>query len=258
VTVPESAVNLNGHMGLHNNWDVHAGGTYGGFGTTCCDRCTRGGPLLGQSPALYPWGGFNTDSRRAVSGGMWVNLGFWDEGRSTNSSFGPHLSLRLSTSLTFSLGGNLYRADDHTQWLANFTDALGTTHHAFAPLDQRTVSLNARVSRTATPDLALELYGEPFASSGTFSDVRELSATPGAVAYDARFRAYTPPAGTALSFSYRQLKTNTVLRWSTCPDRRSSWCGRTGEKPIRRTRPAAPGARTSGSCSTCPPTTRSW
>jgi hypothetical protein len=115
------------------------------------------------------------------------------------------------------LGASLYRADDDSQWLGNFTDGSGTTHHAFAHLDQRTLSMNVRVRYTLSPDLTLELYGEPFASSGTYTDVRELSATPGASEYDDRFVTYTPPGGTALSFNYRQLRTNTVLRWEYLP-----------------------------------------
>jgi hypothetical protein len=213
----ESSVNANGHVGLHNNWDIHAGGTYRGFGATSCDRCTRGGPLLRESPGLFPWFGFNADSRRTVQPGMWVNLGYWDEGRSRNSSLGPYLNFRLSTSLNVNLGMEVYRADDHTQWLGNFTDSLGVTHHAFAHLDQRTVSFNVRVNYTAMPDLTFQFYGEPFASSGSYSDVRELSSTPSAESYVARFEPYTPPTGTAMSFSFRQVRTNAVLRWEYSP-----------------------------------------
>lgn len=103
----ESAVNLNDHVGLHNNWDVHGGGTYSGFGATYCDRCTRGGPLLRRSPGLYPWFGFNGDARRTVQPGMWVNLGRWDGGRSRSSSLGPYLNSRFSTRLSLQVGGNL-------------------------------------------------------------------------------------------------------------------------------------------------------
>jgi hypothetical protein len=213
----DSAVNANAHMGLHNNWDVHAGGTIGRLGGPWCDRCTRGGPLLRRSPGYFPWFGFNADGRRLVQPGMWVNLGFWDDGRSRNSSLSPYLNFRLSTRMTIRLGAGLYRADDHTQWLGNFTDSGGTTHYAFAHLDQRTVSMNLRVRYTLTPDVTFELYAEPFASSGIYSDLREVSATPGASDYDARFQPYTPPAGTPLSFSYRQLRTNTVLRWEYRP-----------------------------------------
>jgi len=213
----ESGVNVNSHMGLHNNWDVHAGGTFQGLGAIACDRCTRGGPPLRQSGGLYPWFGFNADSRRMIQPGVWVNLGFWDDGRSHSASIEPYLAFQLSTRLTARLGSRVYRANDNTQWLGNFTDGLGVTHYGFARLDQRTVSLNLRVSYTATPDLTLEIYGEPFASSGLYSDVRELSATPEAARYDARFQAYTPPAETAMSFAFRQLRTNTVVRWEYEP-----------------------------------------
>ncbi len=213
----ESAVNVNGHMGLHNNWDVHAGATLQGFGSVACDRCTRGGPPLRQSRGFFPWFGFNADSRRLVQPGVWVNLAYWDDGRSRSSSVEPYLAFQLSTRLTARLGARVYRANDNTQWLDNFTDSAGATHYAFAHLNQRTVSFNARMSYTATPDLTLEFYGEPFASSGLYSDVREVSATPRAADYDARFEPYTPPDGTAMSFSFRQLRTNTVLRWEYEP-----------------------------------------
>lgn len=152
-----------------------------------------------------------------MSTGAWVNLGRWDEGRSTSMSLSPYVGIRFSTSLTANLGASLYRADDDSQWLDNFTDGSGSTHHAFAHLDQRTVSFNTRVSYTATPELTLELYAEPFTSSGIYSDVRELSGDPGAGAYVDRFQAYAPPAGTAMSFSFRQIRTNTVLRWEYSP-----------------------------------------
>ena len=213
----EGAVNLNAHMGLHNNWDVHAGGTIGRLGGAFCDRCTRGGPLLRRDTGIFPWFGFNADGRRKIQPGMWVNLGYWDAGRSRNMSLGPYLNFRLSSQLTLNLGANFFRADDDSQWIGNFTDAGGGTHHAFAHLDQRTVSFNLRVNYTMTPDLTFEFYGEPFASSGVYSDVRELSADPAAWAYDARFQPYTPPGGTDTSFSFRQIRTNAVLRWEYLP-----------------------------------------
>ena len=213
----ESSVNLNGHMGLHNNWDVHAGGTLNRLGGAFCDRCSRGGPLVRREMGFFPWFGFNADSRRTIQPGMWVNLGFWDGGRSRNMSLGPYLNFRLSSRFTVNLGTNFFRADDDGQWIGNFTDAGGTTHHAFAHLDQRTVSFNVRVNYTVTPDLTFEFYGEPFASNGVYSDVRELSATPDSWSYDARFQPYAPPPDTETSFTIRQVRTNAVLRWEYLP-----------------------------------------
>ena len=215
-TRTEAAVNFNGHVGLHNNWNLHAGSTVGGLTETYCDRCTRGGPVLRQSRSVYPWFGVNGDNRRTLVPGMWVNLGFWDEGASRSRSLSPYLDIRVSSSLRANLGFSFYEADNDSQWLDNFTDEAGTTHYAFAHLDQRTVSMNLRLTYTATPDLSFEFYGEPFASSGAYTDVREVAA-PTAAVYAERFAPYTPPDETALSFSSRQLRTNAVLRWEYRP-----------------------------------------
>ncbi len=212
----ENAWNFNGHIGLHNNWNFHAGATIGSLGETYCDRCTRGGPALRDSRGIFPWFGMNGDSRRMLVPGFWVNLSHQDEGRSTSISFSPYLQIQASTSLRASLGTNLYRAKSNTQWYGNFADA-GTTHYTFARLDQRTVSMTVRLNYAATPDLTFEFYGEPFASSGTYSAFREVSDTPDAERYADRFQPYTPPGTPTTTFSYRQLRTNAVVRWEYRP-----------------------------------------
>ena len=62
-------------------------------------------------------------------------------------------------------------------------------------------------------NLTIEMCAEPFASSGTYSNVRQLSATPEAAAYAARFNPYAPPAGTATRFNFLQLQSSLVMRW---------------------------------------------
>jgi uncharacterized protein DUF5916/cellulose/xylan binding protein with CBM9 domain len=213
----ENAVNFNGHMGLNNNWDMHLGSTVGALTKSYCDRCTRGGPLLRQSRGIYPWGGLNTDSRRTISGGVWVNLWFTDEGHSSGSSLSPYLNIRLSTRLQANIGTGFSRDKNNTQWYGNFTDSAGPTHYSFARLDQQTVSMSARLNYTLTPDLTFEFYGQPFVATGTYSNVREVSATPDADAYADRFQPYVAPAGSQTSFKYTQLRTNTVVRWEYRP-----------------------------------------
>jgi hypothetical protein len=213
----DNAVNVNGHMGLKNNWDVHMGGTFSGITPTFCDRCTRGGPALRQSRGIFPWGGFNTDSRRIVSGGMWTNLSFADGGETHSASFSPYVNVRVSTQFQANVGVNASRSQNNTQWYDNFVDAGGATHYTFAHLSQRTVSMNTRLNYTATPNLTFEFYGEPFVTTGTYSDIREVSATPDAAEYDDRFQPYTPPAGSKTMFKYTQLRTNAVVRWEYRP-----------------------------------------
>jgi hypothetical protein len=212
----ENAFNTNGHLGFKNNWNIHAGGTIDGVGETYCDRCTRGGPAIRRDGGFYPWGGINGDSRKKIIPYFWVNYGRWDGGRSNYWNIGPSLDLRFSTRLNASVGANFDKTLDNTQWFGNFEDG-ATTHYTFAHLDQRTVSMNMRLNYTARPNLTVEFYGEPFATSGTYSDVREISATPGASSYDDRFTPFTPPADADLEFSYIQLRTNTVMRWEYRP-----------------------------------------
>jgi uncharacterized protein DUF5916/cellulose/xylan binding protein with CBM9 domain len=215
----ENALNFNGHMGLRNNWDVHLGGTVNKLTDSYCDRCTRGGPALRASRGFYPWGGVNTDSRKTVSGGMWVNLSYTDEGKTKGSSLEPYITLRLSSQFQLNVGAAFKRDHNNTQWFGNFDDGAGAglTHYSFGHLDQRTTSMNVRLNYTMTPDLTLELYGQPFVATGVYSDFREISATPGADSYDARFQPYTPPPTEETRFKITELITNSVLRWEYRP-----------------------------------------
>jgi hypothetical protein len=213
----ENALNFNGHMGLNNNWDVHLGGTIGGMGRSFCDRCTRGGPVVRASRGFFPWGGVNTDSRRIVSGGMWFNAWYTDEGKSTGTNLSPYVSVRLGTRLQANIGTGITSDRNNTQWYGNFTDDLGVTHYTFARLKQRTVSMSTRLNYTATRNLTFEFYGQPFVSTGTYSDIRELSDTPDADDYDARYRPYTAPASASTHFKFKQLRSNAVARWEYRP-----------------------------------------
>ena len=214
----ENALNVNGHMGFMNNWDAHLGGTVGKLTPSYCDRCTRGGPVLRQSRSFSPWGGINTDGRQMVSAGLWVNLWFNDGGKSQGASFSPYVNIHPSSSLQLSFSPGITRDHPNTQWFGNLTDsATGVTHYTFAHLDQRTVSMSTRVTYTMTPNLTFEFYGQPFVSTGQYSDVRELSANPRAAAYDDRFKAYAVDTATSMSFKAAQLRTNSVVRWEYRP-----------------------------------------
>jgi hypothetical protein len=155
---------------------------------------------------------------------MWTNLWFGDEGKSNGYNLSPYVNLRFSTQFQLNLGPNFTRDHNNTQWFGNFSDTTGATgatagltHYSFAHLDQRTISLSMRLNYTATPNLTFEFYGQPFVSTGTYSDFREVSSTPGADKYDDRFVSYTPPTGSKTQFKYTQLRTNTVVRWEYRP-----------------------------------------
>lgn len=212
----QNAFNFNTHVGLLNNWDIHGGLGIQGLGRSFCDRCTRGGPLLRRSRGIYPWFGVNTDGRARVAGGMWVNFGTDDEGNSTGNGFSPYVNFRLSPQFQLNVGTDF--GNDHldAQWFGNFTQA-GVTHYSFAHLDQQTTAMSVRMNYTVTRDLSFELYGQPFVAKGTYSNIREISSTPDADSYDARFKPFTPPAGAQTQFKVTELIANSVVRWEYRP-----------------------------------------
>jgi len=217
----EQALNTNLHVQFRNNWYLHVGGTAGQLGATYCDRnCTRGGPAVRESPYAAPWIEVQGDQRSIVFPDVFAQYVGGDEGRTHSAYLSPSANIRVSTQATLSVGLNYSRNRDNTQWYGNFPDtgAVGVTHYTFAHLDQTTRGLTLRLDYTASPTLTLQLYGSPFISKGTFSNVREL-ANARAADYAARF---TPYGDTAVTnnpggFNFKQFNSNTVLRWEYKP-----------------------------------------
>jgi hypothetical protein len=213
----ENALNFNGHMGINNNWDFHAGGTMSRLTESYDDRETRGGPPLRQSRRFSPWAGFNTDSRKMISGGIFANWTFADEGKTDGLFLDPYVTFRLGSPFQLTIGGGIGRDHNDSQWFGNFTDTQDVTHYSFGHLDYQETSISARVNYTMTPNLTFELYARPFRATGVYSNFREVSATPGAEDYDARFRPYTPPPSEDTQFKFTALISNSVVRWEFRP-----------------------------------------
>jgi hypothetical protein len=207
-------VNTNAHMELPFNWWVHAGGTWYGLGEVYCDRCARGGPALRTDQGVSVWGGFEGDERRTFTPGLWVNYNRKDGGRSRSFSLSPEVGARISSGLSASLGASVGRNRDDRQWYGNLTGGGGATHYTFAHLEQETLALTGRVDFTATPNLTLQVYAQPFITKGTYTDLRELD-QPRAASYDDRFTPYT--AVTPTGFNFQDFNSNVVLRWEYRP-----------------------------------------
>jgi hypothetical protein len=85
----------------------------------------------------------------------------------------------------------------------------------FARIDQQTVAMTFRMDYTATKTLTLQVYAQPFVSKGSWSNLRELSATPRAGAYDDRYQPY---AGIMpQDFNSKFFNSNVVVRWEYRP-----------------------------------------
>ena len=210
-------INSNGGITLANNQFVNYSVSMGGLPGSFCDECARGGPAVRMSPNyelnLY----WTADARKPI-----VPYASWggsrgDEGRSSRTGFEVGTELRLRPNLQMSLSADASRNGDDIAWFNNFVDGGGATHYTFAQLDQHTRSASVRLNYTATPTLSFQLFAQPFVTRGRYTDVRELSATPRAEEYDARYAAYAPPAGSGRDFNIKDLRSNSVVRWEFRP-----------------------------------------
>jgi hypothetical protein len=215
----EAAYNTNLHITAKNNSSWNIGGTIGQLGTTFDDRSARGGPAIRQDPYFAPWASISGDDRRSIVPVMSVNVFKGDIGHNSSFSASPEIDYKVSGRFSSALAFNWSTNIADNQWFGNFLDSTGATHYTFAHLDQTTTSATIRINYTFSPTISLQGYTQPFVSKGTYSSVRQLSATPRASAYADRFAPYDNPSVTndPGGFNFKEFQSNLVLRWEYHP-----------------------------------------
>jgi hypothetical protein len=214
----ERAVNTNVHVILRDSWGVNFGSTWGQLGATYCDACARGGPAVRQDPYLSSWVYIQGDDRKHLWANLSVNVFNGGAGHSEQLQLGPEIDFKVGTRANGSLAYNWSRNIVDYQWYGNYTTA-GVNHYTFAHLSQRTAGVTARFDYIVTRDITLQVYAQPFVSKGTFSNVRELSATPRAPSYGDRYQPYADTSVTNHpgGFNFKQFRSNVVFRWEYRP-----------------------------------------
>ena len=206
------------------------------------DRLTRGGPVV-QRPGFNYWqASISTDSRKNVV--FSVNPSFARTvDHTTTWSANVGITWRPASNISLSLSPGYNYDETSAQYVTAVSDSTATaffgTRYIFAGITQRTVSMETRLNITFTPNLTLELYAQPFISSGQYYDYKQFAAprtlTKQVFGRDVgtAVSASTEPdqitidpdgAGPAAaftltdpSFTYRSLRGNAVLRWEYRP-----------------------------------------
>jgi len=215
----QAAYNTNMQITTNNNWTWSIGTTIGQLGTTYDDRAARGGPAVRQDPYLAPSLTIQGNDRRSLVPSLSVNMFRGDAGRNSSVNVNPWVDCKMSGqfSSTFSVGWSRNVMDN--QWYGNFVDSMDRAHYTFAHLVQYTAFVTTRLNYTFTPNISFQTYAQPFISKGTFQNVRQLSATPRARAYNDRYVAYDDPTVTDNpgGFHFKEFQSNVVFRWEYLP-----------------------------------------
>ena len=228
--------NVNMHFTFPNYWGFSYGlnRNIGGLTT----GALRGGPAMTQPGNWNGWFNASTDSRKAVQlylGGF----GFVQPEAEGTRGYGLWGTVEVkpaaNVDLSFSPEWNVN--DDDWQYLDS-PEALGATQYLFGELRQRTISTSIRANVTLRPELTIQLWGQPFVSSGDYREFMRVT-DPRAPRYQDRWdvfgtdRAITDPEGDVMidldgdgttevelgnpDFRVLSFRSNAVVRWEFRP-----------------------------------------
>jgi hypothetical protein len=221
---------------FHNRWVVAGGG---GYDLPRWDvDALRGGPAVRADGRWWSWVRVASDPARSLkaTAGGWMNRELATGGWSASAD--AEVEMRPSDRLSLTLGPSLNRAVNPWQFVANRAVDDGTAY-VRGRLDQTTVSLTLRAAYTFTPELSLQAYAQPFVSAGAYGAFSRVSA-PRAESFAERFTPYGEAqlaydaAGDTYGvdangdgetdfrfgnpdFTFRELRSNVVLRWEYRP-----------------------------------------
>jgi hypothetical protein len=231
-------VNGNFNLQFLNYWGV--GARLGYNPRHDDDRLTRGGPLTRTPSRLAGSLNVRSDGRRETVGRLSYDWAV-ESDDSWNRSVSFDLTINPSERLTIQFGPSLSRGHTSAQYVSSVEDPLAAQtfgrRYVFGGLDQTTVSIETRVNVTFTPRLSLQVYVEPFISTGDYRELKEFERPGtfkfleygteiGTVSQDPGGSYTIDPDGTGPAapfvvadqdFSYRSLIGNAVLRWEWRP-----------------------------------------
>ena len=227
----------NANVTFLNQWGLSAGGSF--LPASYDDVLLRGGPE-GRQPESYNLNfSANSDSRRPLVANLFSSYAH-DILGGYQKSLEISVDIRPSSNVHINFGPSWNRLFDTEQLVRSVADPLAMStygrRYVLAALTQNTLSLDTRVDVTISPTLSFVAYVQPFVSSGSYADFKEL-ALPGTyqfnrygvtqLRYDeanARYVIDPDAEGPAPSFTLakpdfnvRSLRGNAVMRWDYRP-----------------------------------------
>jgi hypothetical protein len=218
---------------FRNRWSVHGELSFDQVSDT---RALRGGPALRWHDFFEAALSASTDTSRRASLSAEAEHAWSVDDDSRASELEGQLNLRLSNRLSLSGRVSYQQKTDNLQYVATARDESGEVPYVLGRIDQDTWDFTFRVDLALSPDLTVQYYGSPFIGTGRYSEFKRATDTL-ARDYADRFHLYGPDeiaqgeggryfvaeaAGGRYSFanpdfSFRQFRSNLVVRWEYRP-----------------------------------------
>jgi len=228
-------VSENASATLHNFWRIGAGATM--IVGSQSDDLTRGGPLMGTASGYQLTASLNSRANIPTTWSVRTTY-LHDEFGGRSASLSTTLTVRPASRWQASVDPTYSRVTDARQYVSTRAGGSAATfgnRYIFSYIERGTLSARFRLNYAFTPNFTVEAYAEPFAASGRFFDLGELSAARGKTlrTYGAAGTGTTitrDSTGTAtvrdgsatftvpnLDFNRRSFRSNLVLRWEWLP-----------------------------------------
>jgi hypothetical protein len=139
---------------------------------------TRGGPLMQRPQWWRVSAGLGGNRANSTNWGLQLRHGgdelggylYWGE---------AEFSVQPNDRIIIGVEPRYVRRSDPRQYLATESGGSDVTYgerYVFGFIERSELAAPIRINYSFTPDLSLEVYAEPFASSGLYSDIGELAA----------------------------------------------------------------------------------
>ena len=175
--------NINGRAEFKNFWAASGGLYASAFSVSNADL--RGGPSLTYPGMWEVWSWMSTDPRKKlrIEINPWRGVGF-DDNRESRGLW-MNFTYRPTDAFNISLNPVVNTYQDEMQYVTT-AEHNGEDRYIMANINQRTYNLSLRFTYMLTPNLSIQYWGQPFASSGSYSAFKRIT-RPDAENYNNRF-----------------------------------------------------------------------
>jgi hypothetical protein len=199
------------------------------------DDLTRGGPIMGVYSHSGMNTGYNSDWTKNLRWNFNVNLNKSPSGAYQIATNGQ-ISFRDGGRLELSFSPRYDKIISTRQYIASLDNGKEENYgkrYIFSSIERQTISSKFRLTYAFSPDLTLEIYAEPFASSGSYYDYGEMEKVENKdlILYGENNTQLTKHEdgsytvnddGTEFDidnhdFNYLSFRSNLVLRWEWMP-----------------------------------------
>lgn len=181
----------------------------------------RGGPALLLPPRTTFTFDVYSDQRRATRARLDASLRAEPGTGSRAWSVAPSIDARLSSALELAIAPSASYAVAGWQYVAQPTDSAGARHYIVGHLSEPTAALTVQGTMAVSPKLSVQLYAQPFVSTGHFNRLGEVThpraADPGDRITWFDISRPSPVRFANPDFSERDFNSNVVVRWEFRP-----------------------------------------